>query len=161
MVRYQLIMSINAVNAITPHAISVTLFGTLVIFGTPQYHLWPARQGPQMRYCLRAPECVETPLITRGVRGQLSQKKHYVTLERPQCYNTTYRRRRHGTCSWMRGSSCYWTSPEALPFVAPSDYVTTTQGINYAGRQTEKLIQYNTETSMSPKSPRKPSSTAC
>ena len=49
----------------TTRNISFTLFGTLVIclFGTPHYDLWHARQGPQMRYCLRAPECVETPLV--------------------------------------------------------------------------------------------------
>ena len=39
MVRYQLIKSVNAVNEITQHAISFTLFGTLVIFGTPLYDL--------------------------------------------------------------------------------------------------------------------------
>ena len=34
-----IIKSINAVNEITQHAISFTLFGTLVIFGTPLYDL--------------------------------------------------------------------------------------------------------------------------
>ena len=63
MVRYQLIKTVNAVNEITQHAISFTLFGTLVIFGTPLYDLLQARQGPQMRYCLWASECVETPLV--------------------------------------------------------------------------------------------------
>ena len=42
-VRYQLIKSVNAVNEITQHAISFTLFGALLIFGTPHYDLWQAR----------------------------------------------------------------------------------------------------------------------
>ena len=52
----------SVTNEITQHAISFTLFVTLVIFGTPLHDLWQAKQGPQMRYCLWAPECVETPL---------------------------------------------------------------------------------------------------
>ena len=40
MVRCQLITSVNTVNDnITQHAISFTLFGTLIIFGTPLYEL--------------------------------------------------------------------------------------------------------------------------
>ena len=65
MVRYQ---PVNAVNEITQPAISFTLFGTLVIFGIPLYDLLQARQGPQMRYCLWAPECVETPLMSTSRR---------------------------------------------------------------------------------------------
>ena len=62
-VRYQLIKTVSAVNEITQPAISFTLFGTLVILGIPLYDLLLARQGPQMIYCLWAPECVETPLL--------------------------------------------------------------------------------------------------
>ena len=47
----------KSVNEIIQHAISFTLFGTLVIFGTPHYDLRQAREGPQMGYCLWAPEC--------------------------------------------------------------------------------------------------------
>ena len=61
---------VNVVNEITQHAISFILFGTLVVFGTPHYDLWQPRQGPQMRYCLWAPECVETPLEGRGGEGR-------------------------------------------------------------------------------------------
>ena len=70
MVRYQLIKTVNAVNEITQHhAISFTLFGTFVTFVTPLYDLLHARQGPQMRYCLWAPECVETPLPWSTMRS--------------------------------------------------------------------------------------------
>ena len=42
--------SINGVNEIIQHAISFTLFGTLVIFGrigTPHYDFRLAREGPK------------------------------------------------------------------------------------------------------------------
>ena len=59
--------SINGVNEIIQHAISFALFRSLVIHRTPHYDLRRAREGLQLGYCLRVPDCNATPLA--GMRN--------------------------------------------------------------------------------------------
>ena len=107
MVRYQQIKPVNAVNEITQPAISFTLFGTLVIFGIPLYDLLQARQGPQMRYCLWAPECVETPLIATQTKFRLCRlrRRKFGASVNEHMPSETRLRLRH----WQ------WTSTHAAP----------------------------------------------
>ena len=74
--------SVNGENEITQHAISFTLFGTQVIFETPHYDYSVTGQtGPHMRYCLWAPDCDATPLVSTTRCGLI----HHFTVPKCAC----------------------------------------------------------------------------